>query len=48
MRCRPSRAGVLTIPRYGVSFYMSSAIGLVVITILLVFVKTEKQVAKKT
>jgi len=42
------RIGGLTVPGYGVPFYMNSAIGLVVITILLVFVKTEKQVAKKT
>jgi len=41
------RVGGFTIPGYGVPFYMNSAIGLVVITVLLIFIKSERQASKK-
>jgi len=39
------QVGGLTIPGYGVPFYLNSIIGLITITILLVFVKGEKYVS---
>lgn len=43
-RFQTLRVGSFTIPGYGVPFYMNSIIGLITITILLVFVKVEKRV----
>jgi len=40
------KIGAFEIPGYGVPFYLNSAIGLVVIVILLVFVKPQKQTSR--
>ena len=45
-RFQTFRIGGFSVPGYGVPFYMNSAIGLIVIVMLLAFVETKKHTDK--